>query len=78
MSGIEPESDFIFTFGMGQPHAGRFVRIHGTFNSAREEMFRRHGPVWCGQYVSEDDAGVARWGYTELLPPRLDGVNPTP
>lgn len=44
------ESTWVFTFGCGQPNAGHFVRIKGTFEDAREEMFRRYGKHWAYQY----------------------------
>jgi hypothetical protein len=62
----EETRDWVFTFGCGQPYAGRFEVIHGTFNSAREEMVRRHGQVWSMQYRSEEDAGVETYGLKEL------------
>jgi len=58
--------DWYFTFGMGHPNAGRFVKINGTFQSAREEMMRRYGTKWSMQYDSEEKAGVKRWNYIEL------------
>ncbi len=62
----EQPKEWIFTFGSGQAHPNGFVRIHGTFTGAREEMFRRHGPAWCMQYESEEQAGVSRWGMYEV------------
>lgn len=46
--------EWVFTFGCGQPNAGKFVRISGTFNEAREEMFRRYGSAWAFQYSAEE------------------------
>jgi hypothetical protein len=57
--------DWFFTFGHGQAGFPGFVRIHGTFGSAREEMFRRYGTAWCMQYESAEAAGVERWGLIE-------------
>jgi hypothetical protein len=62
----EETRDWIFTFGCGQPYAGRFEVIHGTFNSACEEMVRRHGQVWSMQYRTKEDAGVETYGLKEL------------
>lgn len=45
--------EWVFTFGYGQPNAGKYVRISGTYNEAREEMFRRYGSVWAFQYPAE-------------------------
>ena len=63
---IEKEKDWVFTFGIGQPLAGRFVVIHGTYGSARDRMVELFGDKWGFQYSSEEEAGVERWGYTEL------------
>ncbi len=49
----EEEQTWIFTFGSGQQHAGHFVRINGTFDSARAEMFDRYGEDWGFQYSEE-------------------------
>jgi hypothetical protein len=62
----EEKRDWIFTFGCGQPYAGRYCVIHGTFNAAREEMFRRHGQMWSMQYRTPEDAGVETYGLKEL------------
>lgn len=51
--------EWIFTFGSGQPHAGHFVRIKGTYEEARAEMFRRYGSRWAFQY------SAAEWGEWE-------------
>ncbi|MFE7874741.1 hypothetical protein ACFUYE_30875 [Micromonospora humida] len=47
---VEAEQDWLFTFGSGQQFDGRFVRIHGTRESARAEMIARFGTAWCDQY----------------------------
>lgn len=60
------EQDWIFTFGCGHAHPNGYVKIYGTFDSARAEMFRRYGPKWSMQYVNEDEAGVARWNLKEV------------
>lgn len=65
-SDFDLEHDWIFTFGIGGPRAGMFVRIRGTFMSARGEMLRRYGREWAFQYRSEEEAGVAAYGLTEL------------
>lgn len=58
--------DWIFTFGCGQAYAGRYCVIHGTFDEARDEMFRRHGRQWAMQYRTEEEAGVEKYGLKEL------------
>lgn len=42
-----------FMFGMGHPHAGKFTRITGTWEGARQEMIRRYGRKWSHQYDAE-------------------------
>ena len=37
---------WIFTFGSGQKHAGHYVKIQGTFNSARQRMIEEYGKAW--------------------------------
>ena len=44
------EGWYIFTFGAGQLHEGHYVKIYGTYESAREEMIARYGKKWCMQY----------------------------
>lgn len=48
----EPElaQEWLFTFGSGQQHDGRFVRITGTYESARSRMNLVFGHAWCAQY----------------------------
>jgi hypothetical protein len=59
--------EYIFTFGHGQLHFGRFVAIKAKdSNEAREEMFRRYGRKWSMQYDSREKAGVERWNLKEL------------
>ena len=55
-----------FTFGCGQEHAGCYVRLYGTCESTRDEMFNRFGRQWSMQYKSAKDAGVERWGLREI------------
>ena len=43
-----------FTFGSGQQHAQHFVKIYGTFDSARAEMFAKYGAEWCWQYSEKE------------------------
>lgn len=44
------EETWYFTFGEGQENSGHYVRIRGTFESARKEMFIRFGRAWAFQY----------------------------
>lgn len=45
---------WIFTFGYGQENEGKFVRIHGTYESARGKMFSEFGDKWAFQYSQEE------------------------
>lgn len=64
----EAAQNWHFSFGSGQEHAGRYVTIHGTFNYARNEMFRHFGAKWSFQYPDDAEFATAkdRWGWTEL------------
>ena len=44
---------WIFTFGFGQRHAGKYVKIFGTYGEARRVMFDRYGYEWFTQYAEE-------------------------
>lgn len=50
----EKSEEWIFTFGYGQQHAGKCVRIKGTFGEARAKMFELFGEKWCFQYSAEE------------------------
>lgn len=63
----EVEKDYYFTFGCGQAHPNGYVKIRGTFNSARDVMFDRFGPKWSMQYDSAQAAGVERWNLKEVV-----------
>lgn len=41
---------YYFTFGAGQQHAGQYVKIYGTYDSARTKMFNKYGAEWAFQY----------------------------
>ncbi len=60
------ERDWFFTFGFGQAHPNCYVKIYGTIESSREEMFRRYGKAWCMQYPDAEKAGVERWNLKEV------------
>ena len=45
---------WIFTFGYGQQHEGKYVRISGTYEEAREKMFKKYRPGWSFQYSEEE------------------------
>ena len=41
---------WIFTFGVGQKNEGKYVRIFGTWASARMEMIDKYSMNWSRQY----------------------------
>lgn len=68
---LELEREWLFTFGVGHvldgvSLMGRFVRIRGTYSGARAQMLERFGRAWCGQYESDEEAGVAKYRLVEL------------
>jgi len=45
------EQNWFFTFGHGQQHGPDcYAVFHGTFSSARAQMFEHFGPEWSFQY----------------------------
>lgn len=48
------EKYWIFTFGCGQPHGGKYVKIRGTYSQARRKMFKKYGNKWCFQYSEKE------------------------
>jgi hypothetical protein len=79
-------SEFIFTFGFshtdpvsGASRAKKFCRIEAAdYESARQRMNNTYGRQWAFEYESEEEAGVAKWGLTEVtgssLPPELAAI----
>lgn len=63
---MAPKREWIFTFGINHKHSGKFVRIFGTYDDAREVMFLMHSDAWGFQYPDEDAAGVAKYNLEEL------------
>jgi hypothetical protein len=62
----EQEQDWYFTFGFGQLYPNCYVKFHGTFNSARDQMVEVFGVKWAFQYGSEEEAGVHRFNLKEI------------
>ena len=46
----EKEQWWVFTFGSGQEHAGYYVKIRGTYITARSKMFEKYDNKWAFQY----------------------------
>lgn len=66
---VEQEQDWYFTFGSGQAHPNGYIRIRGTFASARAAMFEIYGDKWSFQYDSkEGDRVVKEWNMQEVRP----------
>lgn len=67
-------SEFIFTFGFshtdpvtGESRAKKFTRIQAEdIEQARQRMNDTFGRQWAFVYESEEEAGVAKWGLTEV------------
>lgn len=51
---VEKPQWWIFTFGYGQPHAGHYVKIYGTYMEARRKMFNKYGSNWGFQHSEEE------------------------
>lgn len=65
---IEQPANWYFSFGHGQKHCNKYVKIHGTRQDARELMFRRFGRSWSMQYEEAKALEVIeRWGWIELV-----------
>ena len=64
---MEKTENWYFTFGSGHAHPNGYVKIHGTFNSAREQMHKLYGPKWAFQYGEKEFIPqIKRWGLTEV------------
>lgn len=48
------EEYWIFTFGYGQQHAGKYVKIRGTYEQARKKMFEKYGKGWSFQHSEKE------------------------
>lgn len=68
MAKKELPQDWFFSFGYNHAHPQKFVRIHGTQNAARAEMFRRYGAKWAFQYPGTEaqEVKLKRYFMTEL------------
>lgn len=50
---MEEKQWYIFTFGYSQQHQNQYVKIYGTYNSARQKMFDKYGNKWAFQYTED-------------------------
>lgn len=45
---------WVFTFGSGQKHGGHYIKIYGTYSSARQKMVDKYGLAWGFQYSLDE------------------------
>ena len=48
------EQWWYFTFGSGQKHAGKYVKIKGDYGTARQKMCEKYGIKWAFQYSEKE------------------------
>lgn len=53
MSRMKKDKWYIFTFGCGQQNEGKYVKIRGDYETARQKMVERYGLNWAFQYSEE-------------------------
>lgn len=46
----ETQQWWVFTFGVGHPHEGHYVKYFGTYAEARNRMIDKYGLKWAFQY----------------------------
>ena len=67
---------FVFTFGLSNPCAGHFVRIEGSYMTARAKMIELFKDRWAFQYSDEEwDAYIDqlnKMGVNDLVQIHLD------
>lgn len=63
---MENKHNWYFTFGHGQKYQNCYCVIHGTYESAKNEMIRKFGYKWCGQYASAQEAGIEKYGLVKV------------
>lgn len=63
------EQKWYFSFGCGMqdPHRNCYVAIKGDYATARNEMIRRFGTKWCGQYATAEEIGVEEYDLKEIV-----------
>jgi len=73
----ERDIEYIFTFGIGHEHEGKFIAIPiDDYYEARAIMNRHFKDKWAFQYPNRGMAGVERFGLTELELPKSDAKLP--
>jgi len=59
--------EWIFTFGFGQKHEGKFIRVLGeSRQDARKKIDEMFGNKFAFQYENEEEAGVKEYNLQEL------------
>ena len=49
---------WIFTFGIGQEHGGKYVRIWGTYSEARAKMVKKYGNKWAFHSIRRKNISI--------------------
>ena len=49
------EQNYYFIFSATQPNTGHYVKIFGTYTSARDIMIRKYGYEWMYQTPCQED-----------------------
>lgn len=60
---IKTYQKWYFTFGFGQEHENCFTVIEGTYEEARDKMFKIYGDKWAFQYSEKqwfNEQGVSQ------------------
>ena len=60
------KQNWIFTWGYGQAFPNQYIKIFGTFDSARQEMFERFDSKWSFQYPESEEQDLKRHFMTEV------------
>ena len=66
------EKEWLFSFGCLHPlYHDKYIKIKGTFESARGEMIRRFGDNWIHQYKEKEEDYLKSHGITEIKIPNI-------
>jgi hypothetical protein len=63
---MKKEKYYYFTFGVGSPLKGRYIKLFGTHETTRSLMFEIFGDKWTFQYDSLEKCGAQIFNYKEL------------
>lgn len=59
---------WVFTFGFGQKHEGKYVKFSGDFSEARRKMVEKYGLEWAFQYSEKNWNSYVEKAKKEGLP----------